>query len=78
MGAEERESAEDAGMDGWKADREGGGGAVVNQAEQLSAWCDQDILGGESLIGSGRRGALVGDGFAAAGHVHDKAMMAGN
>lgn len=65
-------------MDGWKAKREGGGGAVVNQAEQLSAWSDQDILGGESLIGSGWRGALVGDGFAAAGHVHDKAMMAGN
>lgn len=29
------------------------GGGVVNPAEQLSARPDQDILGGESLIGSG-------------------------
>lgn len=54
------------------------GGTVVNPAEQLPARADQDILGGESLIGSGWRRAPVGDGSVAAGHVHDKAMMAGN
>lgn len=64
--------------DGWVEGREGGGGTVVNLDEQLSAWSDQDILGGESLIGSGWRGALMGDGSVAAGHVHEKAMMAGN
>lgn len=57
---------------------EGGGGTVVNPAEQLSAWADQGTLGGESLIGSGWKGAPVGDGSLAAGHVHDKAVMAGN
>lgn len=65
------------GMDGWREGMEGGG-TVVNLAEQLSARSDQDILGGESLIGSGWRGALVGDGFVAASHVHEKAMMEGN
>lgn len=54
------------------------GGTVVNLAEQLSVWSDQDILGRESLIGSGWRGVLMGDGFVAAGHVHEKPMMAGN
>lgn len=66
--------------DGWAEDKEEGrgGGTVVNLEEQRSAWSDQDILGGGSLIGSGWREALVGEGFAAAGHVHENAMMAGN
>lgn len=68
------------GLLGWMGGGQGGrrGETVVNLAEQLSAWSDQDILGGESLIGSGWREALVGDGFVAAGHVHEKAMMVGN
>lgn len=64
------------GMDGWREGRERE--QLSTWAEQLSARPDQDILGGESLIGSGWRGALVGDGFVAAGHVHEKAMMEGN
>lgn len=59
-------------------DSEGGGGTVVNLAEQHSACSHLDILGGESLIGSGWSKALVGDGFIAAGSVHEKAMMVGN
>lgn len=39
-------------MGGERGGREGEG-TVVNLAEQLSARSDQDILGGESLIGSG-------------------------
>lgn len=59
-------------------DKQGGGGTLVKLVEQLSACSDQDILGGESLIEWGWRGALVGDGFVAAGHVHEKAMMVAN
>lgn len=65
-------------MLGWMGGRvlQEEGGTVVNPTEQLSAWSDQDILGEESLIGW--RAALVVDGFVAASHVYEKAMMAGN
>lgn len=56
----------------------GGGGVGEGgcQPEPLSVGSDQDSLEGESLIGSGWREELVGDGFFAAGH--ERPMMVGN